>query len=90
MHCVALEQIYYARNLNFLGPSLFSASLVKWALSGSKTVHALDGCSYPSGCVTTLQKFLKSSAKQPNLCFNSGDVEVWTGDVEAWTGDVEV
>ena len=40
-------------------PFLFSASLVKWALCGSKTAHALDGCSYPSGCVTTLQKFLK-------------------------------
>ena len=38
--------------------------------------HPLDGCSYPSGCATTLKKFLKSSAEKPNLCFNSGDVEV--------------
>ena len=47
------------------------------ALCGSKTAHVLDGCSYPSGCVTTLQKFLKSFAEQPNLCFTTGDVVVW-------------
>ena len=61
---------------------MFSASLVKWALCGSKTAHSLDGCSYPSGCVTTLQKFLKSSAEQPNLCFNSDDVEVWADNTQ--------
>ena len=80
--CLALEQIYYIRNLNFIGPFSFSASLVKWALCGSKTAHALDGCSYPSGCVTTLQKFLKSSAEQPNLCFTTGDVEVWADNTQ--------
>ena len=75
--CLALEQIYYIRNLNFIGPFSFSASLVKMALCGSKTAHALNGCSYPSGCITTLQKFFKSSAGQPNFCFSLGDVEVW-------------
>ena len=52
------------------------------ALCGSKTAHAFDGCSYPKGCVTTSQKFLKSSAEQPNLCFNSGDVEVWADNTQ--------
>ena len=56
---IALEPIYYIRNLNFIGPFSFSAFLVKWALCGSKTAQALHGCSYPSGCVTTLQNFLK-------------------------------
>ena len=61
---------------------MFSASLVKWALHGSKIAHALNGCSYPSGCVNTLQKFLKSSAEQPNFCLNSGDVEVWADNAQ--------
>ena len=55
--CLALEQIYFVRNLNFIGQFSFNASLVKWALCGSKTTNALDGCSYPSACLTTLQKF---------------------------------
>ena len=41
--CLALKQIYYARNLNFVGLFLFSASLVKWGLCESKTAHAFDG-----------------------------------------------
>ena len=61
---------------------MFSTSLVKWALHGSKIAHALNGCSYPNGCVNTLQKFLKSSAEQPNFCFNSGDVEVWADNAQ--------
>ena len=56
--CLAFEQIYYTRNLTFIGPFSFSTSLVKWLLYHSKSSHTLDGCSYPSGSVTTLQKFL--------------------------------
>ena len=55
--CLAVEQIHYTRNLTFIGPFSFSNSLVKWSLHGSKSSHALDGCSYRSGSVTTLQKF---------------------------------
>ena len=55
--CLALEQIYYSRNLNFLGPFSFSASLVKWALCGSKTVHAVDGCSYPLAVLLLYKSF---------------------------------
>ena len=47
-------------------------------LWGSKTADALDGCSYPSGCVT-LQK---SSAEQHYSCFNSEDVEVWVDNTQ--------
>ena len=51
--CLAVEQIHYTRNLTFIGPFSFSNSLVKWSLHGSKSSHALDGCSYRSGSVTT-------------------------------------
>ena len=80
--CLAVEQIYYTRNLTFIGPFSFSTSLVKWSFHGSKSSHALDGCSYPSGSVTTLQKFLRSSSQDENKCFESGDVEVWADNTQ--------
>ena len=80
--CLAVEQIYYTRNLTFIGPFSFSTSLVKWSFHGSKSSHALDGCSYPSGSVTTLQKFLRSSSQDENKCFESGDVEVWAENTQ--------
>ena len=49
---------------------------------GSKSSHALDGCSYPSGSVTTLQKFLRSSSQDENKCFESGDIEVWADNTQ--------
>ena len=80
--CLAVEQIYYTRNLTFIGPFSFSTSLVKWPLHGSKSSHALDGCCYPSGSVTTLQKFLRSSSQDENKCFESDDVEVWADNTQ--------
>ena len=80
--CLAVEQIYYTRNLTFIGPFSFNTSLVKWSFHGSKSSHALDGCSYPSGSVTTLQKFLRSSFQDENKCFESGDVEVWADNTQ--------
>ena len=59
--CLAVEKIYYTRNLTFIWPFSFSTSLVKWPLDGSKSSHSLDGCSYSSGSVTTLRRFLWSS-----------------------------
>ena len=56
--CLAVEQIYYARRLTFIWPFSFSTSLVKWPLDGSKSSDSLDGCSYSSGSVTILQRFL--------------------------------
>ena len=52
---LVVEQIYYTKNLTFIGPFSFSTSLVKWFLHGSKSSNALDECSYPSGSVITLQ-----------------------------------
>ena len=52
---LVVEQIYYTKNLTFIGPFSFSTSLVKWFLHGSKLSNALDECSYPSGSVITLQ-----------------------------------
>ena len=80
--CLAVEQIYYTRNLTFIGTFSFSTSLVKWWLHGSKSSHALDGCFYPSGSVTTLRKFLQSSSQDENKCFGSGDVEVWANNTQ--------
>ena len=80
--CLAVEQIYYTRNLTFIGTFSFSTSLVKWSLHGSKSSHALDGCSYPSGSVTTLRKFLQSSSQDENKCFGSVDVEVWADNTQ--------
>ena len=80
--CLAVEQIYYTRNLTFIGLFSFSTSLVKWLLHGSKSLHALDGCCYPSSSVTTLQKFLRSSSQDENKCFESGDVEVWADNTQ--------
>ena len=79
--CLAVGQIYYTRNLTFIGPFLFSTTLVKWSLHGFKSLHTLDGCSYPSGSVTTLQKFLQSSQDE-DKCFESGDVEVWADNTK--------
>ena len=59
-----------------------STSLVKWSLHGSKSSHALDGCSYPSGSVTTLRKFLQSSSQDENKCFGSVHVEVWADNTQ--------
>ena len=42
--CLDVEQIYYTRNLTFIGPFSFSTSLVKWSFHGSKSSHAFDGC----------------------------------------------
>ena len=80
--CLAFEQIYYTRNLTFIGPFSFSTSLVKWLLHHSKSSHTLDGCSYPSGSVTTLQKFLWSSSQDEDKCYESGDVEVWANNTQ--------
>ena len=35
------EDIYTTRNSKYVGPLRFSQGLVKWALSGSKTTHAI-------------------------------------------------
>ena len=80
--CLAVQQIHYTRNPTFIGSFSFSTSLVKWLFHGSKLSHAFDGCSYPSGSVTTLQNFLQSSSQDENKCFESGDVEVWADNTE--------
>ena len=82
IHCLAVEEIYYTRNLTFIEPFSFSTSLVKWLLHGSKSLHALDGCYFPSSSVTTLQKFLQSSSQNKNKYFESGDVEVWADNTQ--------
>ena len=41
--CLTVKQIYFVRNLRFVGPDSFSKELLKWSFSGSKASHALAG-----------------------------------------------
>ena len=70
------------RNLNFIGPYSFSQGLLKWAFSGSKSAHSLDGTTSASGSVTTLRTWMKESVKNPNAIFDSGDVDVFADNTQ--------
>jgi hypothetical protein len=78
---VGVEQIYKARNKNFIGPLSFGNGVVKWSMCGSKTAHALDGAASASGGVTTLKSFLKDSSTEANTCY-SKDVDVFSDNTQ--------
>lgn len=59
--CLLVEQLYYVRNMNFIGAFSFSQHIVRWSLSGSKTLQAIDGASTAAGSVTSLKKVLKNA-----------------------------
>ncbi|XP_038068103.1 uncharacterized protein LOC119737671 [Patiria miniata] len=80
--CLVIENIYALRNANFVGPLSFSQGLVKWSINGSKTTHALDGASSASGSVTSLKKVLQNSSAKSNVCFSSGDVDVFADNTQ--------
>jgi len=75
--CLLVEQIYFVRNMDFIGAFSFSQNLVKWSLSGSKTLQAIDGSSSAAGSVTSLKRVLKNASSIPNTCFENGDIEVY-------------
>ena len=51
---------------------------MKWSLSGSKTVHAIDTSSSTCGSITTLRTFLNENPKDTiNECFPENDVEIF-------------
>jgi hypothetical protein len=79
--CIAIEQIYKTRNKVFIGPFSLRNGIVKLSLTGSKTAHALDGASTASGSITTVKSFLKSSAFEPNLCFDN-DVDIFSDNTQ--------
>ena len=70
------------RNLNFIGPYSFSQGLVKWAFSGSKTTHSLDGTTSASGSVITLRAWMKESAKNPNVIYDSGGIDIFADNTQ--------
>lgn len=76
-YCQLIEQLYFLKNLNFIGPFSFSNNIVKWTFTGSKTCVALDGASMAAGSVTTLKKILNNASVEENNCFSSGDVDVF-------------
>ena len=80
--CLAIEHIYSVRNLNFIGPYSFSPGLVKWAFSGSKTTHSLDGTTSASGSVITLRAWMKESAKNPNVIYDSGGIDIFADNTQ--------
>ena len=47
-----------------------------------KSAHTLDGASTASGGFATLQKFLNSSASEPNKCFPTGAVEIFADNTQ--------
>ena len=57
--CLLVEQLYYVRNMNFIGAFSFSQNSVRWSLAGSKTLQTIDGASTAAGSVTSLKKVLK-------------------------------
>ena len=80
--CLALEHIYYVRNSNFVGLFLSSASLVNGHYVDLKQHIPLMVAHILVAVVLLYKSFFKSPAEQPNLCFNSGDVEVWAGNTQ--------
>ena len=70
------------RNLNFIGPYSFSQGLVKWAFSGSKSAQSLDGATCASRIITTLDTWMKESAKNPNVIYDSRDVDVFADNTQ--------
>ena len=78
---VAVEQLYAARNLLFVGPVSFGSSVVKWTFSGSSTAHTIDSTASACGSVSTLKKFFAESASTPNLC-PSGDIHIFADNTQ--------
>lgn len=79
--CIGIEQLYKTRNKLFIGPFSFSNGIIKYSLTGSKTANTLDGASTASGSVTTIKQFLKSSASDPNTCFDK-DVDIFSDNTQ--------
>ena len=80
--CLVIEQILSLRNLNYIGPCSFAQLVVTWSLTGSKTVHSLQGITSSSGSITTLQNFLKCSSNETkNTCFPN-ECDIFAGNTQ--------
>lgn len=79
--CLLIEQIYFVRSHNFIGPFSFSNQLVKWSLTGSKSAVKLDGATTASSGITTLKNFIADASKNPNTCFNN-DLDVFADNTQ--------
>ena len=77
-----MQLIDSVANLNFTGPYSFSQGLVKWAFSGSKSAHSLDGTTSASGSVSTLYTWMKETAKNPNVIYDNRDVDVFADNTQ--------
>ena len=51
-------------------------------MHGSKTAHAIDGATTASGSVGTLRNRMRKLATEPNVCFESGDIDVFADNVQ--------
>lgn len=60
--CLAIEQIYFCRDLHFVGPFHASQSLTKWYFTGSKAAVQIEGTSTAACGITSLQKCVKGLA----------------------------
>ena len=70
---VAVEMIYYLRNLNLVLPHLFLVNLIQSFVSGSKTVSTLNGKISPSCGYTTYKTWLNDQGSAELEC-PKGDV----------------
>lgn len=76
-YCHLIEQLYFLRNLNFIGPFSFSNNIVKWCFAGSRACVTVDGATSAAGSITSMKKVLKDASVDENRCFDSGDVDVF-------------
>ena len=80
--CLLLEQLYAVRNTRFIGPCSFSQGLLKWTIHGSRAAHDIDGATTASGSSRTLKRRFEECSAEANVCFDSGDVEVFADNVQ--------
>ena len=67
---VALEMIYYLRNLNLILPHCFLTNILQCFTSGSKTVSVLNGKVSPSCGYTSYKNWLCERGAEKNECPN--------------------
>ena len=62
----SIDQIAFARNLNYISPLYFPEALIKYSITGSRLSTALAGATSPAGGYTSLLKWLnRQGSNQP-------------------------
>ena len=73
---VAVEMIYFLRNLNLILPHCFMLNLIQSFTSGSKTVSKVNGKVTPGASYSTYKNWINAKGKNPILC-PSGDLIIF-------------